>query len=110
MFFSSYFVLNRLRRKSLISYPGLALLFLGLFNWGWTAYGFHRWFHASTNYFKCPSFTAVVFGGNIAFTTLLSLPFFWILFWMIFIKGTSALVGVISPPVLIWIKKKRAGL
>mmetsp|Transcript_37421 Transcript_37421/g.33541 ORF Transcript_37421/g.33541 Transcript_37421/m.33541 type:complete len:118 (-) Transcript_37421:295-648(-) len=99
-----------LRRKSLISYPGLAILLLGLVNCMWTFHGFKLFMAGFSNYLSCPSFLPLVMGGNILLTGVIAFPIMWIVFWMVFIKGFSAIVGAISPPILIWIKKKRAGL
>lgn len=57
---------------------------------------------------SCESFIYNVVLANLLVTGLISLPMFWVFFWMIVIKGVGIILGLISPPALIWLKKKTA--
>jgi len=94
-------------RKVLLSWPGLILLLLGLMNWYWIIRGMNMVYSDFGNVpYECGSFVNNVVWANLLLTGLISLPVVWILFWMIVIKGISLLLGVLSPPALIWFKKK----
>jgi hypothetical protein len=97
-------------RKVLISFPGLSLLFLGLLNWLWIAHGMNMAYaqYGTGALVGCGGFIKNVVWGNLILSVFFSLPVLWILFWMICIKGTGLLLGVVSPSTLIWLKKKTA--
>jgi len=95
-------------RKVLISFPGLSLLLLGLLNWIWIAHGMKMAYaqYGSGELVDCGSFIQSVVWGNLVLSGVITLPVLWILFWMVFIKGTCILLGVVSPQMLIRLKKK----
>jgi len=98
-------------RKVLISFPGLSLLLLGLLNWIWIAHGMKMAYaqYGSGELVDCGSFIQNVVWGNLVLSGIITLPVLWVLFWMVFIKGTCLILGVVSPSLLISLKKKTAG-
>jgi len=107
-------ILSRITRKVLISFPGLTLLILGLLNWYWTIHGlnlvYSEYEGGALSVSGCGSFVHSVVWINLVITGLVSLPVFWVLFWMVLIKLTCILLGVISPNLLIKLKKATAKL
>lgn len=97
----------RITRKVLISFPGLTLLILGLLNWYWTIHGLNLVYseYEGGALAGCTSFVHSVVWINLMITGLVSLPVVWVLFWMLIIKLTCILLGVISPSLLIKMKK-----
>lgn len=103
-------IMSRIRRKVLISFPGLSLLFLGAINWIWTVYGMNIVYSNYPTYKSCSEFVNNIILGNLLISGILALPVIWIFFWMVIIKGLSLTLGLLSPPMLIWLKKKTHGL
>jgi hypothetical protein len=101
---------HRLRRKVLVSLPGISLLLLGVFNWFWTAYGMNLVYKNYYTYSSCTQFMNNVIWGNVFITAMFALPVVWILFWMILIKAASLILGLVAPGVLIWFKKVFNGI
>jgi len=94
-------------RKVLLSWPGLILLLLGLMNWYWIIRGMNMVYSdmGGIALAGCGGFVHNVVWGNLVLTGLISLPVFWVLFWMICIKGSCIILGLISPSMLIKLKK-----
>ena len=99
-------------RKVLVSFPGICLLLLGLVNWFWIARGMNRVYDGywSGEYTNCGAFMKNVVWGNLILSVVSSLPVLWILFSMIFIKGSCIILGLISPASLISLKRKTSAI
>jgi len=97
-----------LRRRIIISFSGLILLVLGVINWFWTLYGMNLAYLKFQSLSGWDPYVQYIIWGNLLLTGVFSFPVIWIMFWMIFIKGTCLVLSVIWPSALISIKKLTA--